>query len=366
MEKNTIFKTNVVILALFLGAVAFAEARPIGVFDSGVGGLTVLEQMLAMDLYDNESGKRESDGRPDFENEKFLYFGDQANMPYGDYAAAGKSDYLKKLIVADAEFLLARKSKILAIACNTATAWGLREVTVRGQQNGVETLGVIDSGVGSALALLDKMPGTGAVSIGVMATPGTIASGAYERTVNERIRALGIKRKVKVFSQGCAGLADAVEAGSSQANKIAIDNFNVLKAKHDADKDAGPMNIVILGCTHFPFILPELQKVAPNVNFVDPAVAMAEECYLILRKRELLNKSGAMSLKMYISVPATGLDKRYLDANGALTRECKYSRELADKTVWTMPKRYTSIDAANNSFVRKQLPKTWKLLSGTK
>ena len=66
MEKNTIFKTNVVILALFLGAVAFAEARPIGVFDSGIGGLTVLYRLIDM-----------------FPNEDFVYVGDTLNLPYG-------------------------------------------------------------------------------------------------------------------------------------------------------------------------------------------------------------------------------------------------------------------------------------------
>jgi hypothetical protein len=76
-----------VVVVLEMVAAAVADNAPIGMFDSGVGGLTVLEQMLAMDLYDNATGERHPDGRPDFERERFVYFGDQANMPYGDYSA---------------------------------------------------------------------------------------------------------------------------------------------------------------------------------------------------------------------------------------------------------------------------------------
>ena len=76
---------------------AFAsDDAPIGVFDSGLGGLTVLERLLDVDQVDNATGRYGPDGVPDLAHERFTYLGDQANMPYGDYAAEGKSDYLRK------------------------------------------------------------------------------------------------------------------------------------------------------------------------------------------------------------------------------------------------------------------------------
>ena len=347
------------------GSTPLRALDPIGVFDSGVGGMTVLERMLKMDAFNNESGERESDGKPDFEGERFIYFGDQANMPYGNYAAAGKSEYLKKLISADAEFLLSKKSKALVIACNTATAWGLDVVSERAKKDDVPVVGVIGAGVRSVLSMNDVVSAEGDISIGVMATPGTIASGAYERMILAEAKKRGIKARIKVFSQGCAGLADAVEAGSPAAGEIAASNCRELLAKHAADASAGPMKAVILGCTHYPFVLSALEKAAGgDIKFIDPAMATAEECYLRLRAQRLLREKGEISLSAFISVPAKGLDKRFLDKDGNLTRECKYSRELDDKTIWTDVKNYSALDAQNNGFIRESLPTTWDRLSG--
>ena len=109
---------------------------PIGVFDSGVGGLTVLEAIKAHDRHDNRTGADGADGVPDFAGERFVYFGDQANMPYGNYPAVGRTDFLRELILRDVLFLLGRRHaqgqkppvKAIVIACNTATAYGLEDI----------------------------------------------------------------------------------------------------------------------------------------------------------------------------------------------------------------------------------------------
>jgi hypothetical protein len=113
---------------------------PVGVFDSGVGGLTVLEALKTFDMHDNASGNPGADGLPDFANERFVYFGDQANMPYGNYGTVGKTDFLRELVLKDAAFLLGRRwranatseprmdkppVKAIVIACNTATAYAI-------------------------------------------------------------------------------------------------------------------------------------------------------------------------------------------------------------------------------------------------
>lgn len=355
--------TAVLALALALTMRASASSSPIGVFDSGIGGMTVLEKMLTMDLYDNRTNERKSDGKPDFANERFVYFGDQANMPYGDYSAAGRSEYLKKLILADAGFLLSKKAKTIVIACNTATAWGFESVSALSAESGVGTIGVIGAGVASALSLPEIRNAEGAVSIGVMATPGTVASGAYERTIVSEAKRLGIKARVHVVSQGCAGLADAVEAGRPDACDIAVDNYRSLTARHARIAGAGPLKVVILGCTHYPFVLPSLVKEAPSTVFVDPALATAESCYLDLLEKKKLAREGEMELSAFISVPAPGLDKRFLDESGNLSRACKYGRDECDKTVWTVVKPYGADQAGENAFIRQSLGAVWKLLS---
>ena len=79
---------------------------PIGVFDSGLGGLTVLAQILKLDAFDNSTGEQVADSVPDFALERFIYLGDQANMPYGNYPAEGGADFLRELVLKDAIFLL--------------------------------------------------------------------------------------------------------------------------------------------------------------------------------------------------------------------------------------------------------------------
>ena len=224
---------------------AWADDAPIGVFDSGLGGLTVLERLLDVDQIDNATGLYGPDGVPDLARERFVYLGDQANMPYGDYAAEGKSDYLRELILKDAKFLLSTnyyrtaeervpsglkpRAKIIVIACNTATAWGLDDVRkyLATIGDGTKVVGVIEAGVRASLDQIGARPDSSPFAVGVMATPGTIASGAYERTIRAGLKARGVKANVRVISQGCAGLADAIECGSPAADAIAKCSWSV-------------------------------------------------------------------------------------------------------------------------------------------
>lgn len=82
---------------------------PIGVFDSGIGGLTVFEAIKTYDAHNNRTGAPVADGVPDFAGERFIYLGDQANMPYGNYTAAGRKDFLRELVLRDQLFLLSRR-----------------------------------------------------------------------------------------------------------------------------------------------------------------------------------------------------------------------------------------------------------------
>jgi glutamate racemase len=193
---------------------------PVGVFDSGTGGLTVLEAIVTLDAFNNATHEPGADGRPDFASEAFVYLGDQANMPYGSYGEEGNLALLEEHILKDAQFLLGaryhpsraarrprrdkRPVKVIVIACNTATAYGKRAVEALLSRAGldVRVLGVIDAGARAALAALSRREG----SVGVLATVGTVASGGYPRALS----ALGGER-VQVFQQGGLGLAGAID-----------------------------------------------------------------------------------------------------------------------------------------------------------
>lgn len=401
---------------------------PIGVFDSGTGGLTVLEVLLTVDRMNNITGSEEPDGIPDFIGENFTYLADQANMPYGNYSSEGKDDYLKELVVKDALFLLGDKyyrnaidkeplgekepAKILVIACNTATAYGLGDVrTLLEQSNtGVKVIGVINAGVN---ALFDILEPKDSVAVGVMATVGTIDSGAYERTIHEMAGERGYEGVINVVNQPGAGFAEAVDSEKDFVNRsleapresyrgprlgdgpddikpelLPVYNFDFgnnavlyekegdsykefqlnsaanyarfhlvsLVEKHRSSGTKVPLESIILGCTHYPFLLDTLQAVikelraykvngkpvygdiiAEDFTFLDPAVYTAVECYKTLRQdNELALRTDDGKLDAYISVPAFGLEPGCTDENGNLTYDFKYGRQCGTEDVTTV------------------------------
>ena len=211
---------------------------PIGVFDSGIGGLTVLETILGLDAYHNHTARPGPDGIPDFEGEKFIYFGDQANMPYGNYASRGDVNFLRELIVRDAMFLLGTKSwqspaapevvyskppvKAIVIACNTATAFGLSDIraAIEGWRLTIPVIGVVEAGANS---LVQQLPSKGpAETIAVMATLGTCSSNAYPKAISKAAGQAG-KRVPLVIQQGSIGLAGAIEGNPSFVQSNASD-----------------------------------------------------------------------------------------------------------------------------------------------
>ena len=382
-------------VAMALQGASPAASAPVGVFDSGLGGLTVLERLLDVDMFNNSTGKPGADGVPDFAAESFQYLGDQANMPYGDYAAEGKSDYLKELIWKDAQFLLGEKffrdrneavptgakprAKIIVIACNTATAWGLSLVRERlaAQGDGTKVVGVIEAGVRATLDGLGAGPTSEPFAIGVLATPGTISSGAYERTLRAELAARGVKAEVPVIGQGCPGLADAVEACCPAADAIAAANMKALAERHAASCSKAPIRAVILGCTHFPFVQKALERTvaelranganfAADFRFVDPAIYTAAECYAILRDGGLLAPRGKRPapLRAFLSVADPTLPKDRLTADGQLVRSYKYGRDVSDPDTHTKPVPFTRANFGDDVFagVGRLLPKTAALL----
>jgi len=203
---------------------------PIGIFDSGTGGLTVLDAIMRMDQFNNQTQEAGADGVPDFVSEHFIYLGDKANMPYGRYDSKGKSDFLKELVLKDVQFLLGKKYysapdnsepdtdkspvKAIVIACNTATAYGLDLVreALNGWGGRIEVIGIIESGVKAAVY------GLGFVRenhiIGVFATEGACASEGYPRAI-KRQYLQSFQGTIGVIQQPGFGLAGAIDGDLS-------------------------------------------------------------------------------------------------------------------------------------------------------
>ena len=249
------------VLASFVASDYRGDLRdlPIGVFDSGVGGLTVLEALKAHDRHDNRTGKEGADGVPDFAGERFVYFGDQANMPYGNYSAVGRTNFLRELILRDVLFLLGRRHahgqkppvKAIVIACNTATAYGLEDIRAAVKSWGLPVIvvGVVEAGAQG----LAETAGGAQGGVAVLATVGTCASNAYPRAL-AKVTARPVRQL------GSATLAAAIEGDPSVTTPIRdIIRADVGAFLQSAAADgAAPIDTLMLGCTHYPLVADEI------------------------------------------------------------------------------------------------------------
>ncbi|WP_394823924.1 glutamate racemase [Pendulispora albinea] len=199
---------------------------PIGVFDSGIGGLTVFNAILQLDEFNNKTHQPGADGIPDFRDERFIYYGDQANMPYGRYASVGKENFLRELVIEDAAFLLGNRYwpsaqataplsdkpmvKAVVVACNTATAYGINDLRAAFEAWKIPMIlvGVVEAGSEGAVSSMKQRGDQGAVA--VMATVGTCQSNAYPKTIERFSKTNGVQAP-KIVQQGSVGLAGAIE-----------------------------------------------------------------------------------------------------------------------------------------------------------
>lgn len=204
------------------------SSLPIGVFDSGTGGLAVLNTILKLDEFNNETHKPGHDGIADFISERFIYLADEANMPYGTYHGEGKADFLRELVLKDVLFLLGNQYylspddpnaqtdkepvKSIVIACNTATAYGLETVrdAMETWELGVHITGIIEAGARSALETTAGREKDRSV-IGVFATEGTCASGGYPASIHKFTETLLSGKSIPVVQQAGIGLAGAID-----------------------------------------------------------------------------------------------------------------------------------------------------------
>ena len=234
---------------------------PLGVFDSGIGGLTVARALFER-----------------LPNESIIYFGDTARVPYGPKSPDTVRRYSGEIFA----YLLKRGVKAVVIACNTSTAHALGYLKER---SSVPVVGVIEPGARAAVAA------TKTGMIGVIGTAGTIASGAYERAIK------ALRPDARVYSQPCPLFVPLVEEGwfdHPAAELIAREYLEPLKR--------AKVDVLVLGCTHYPLLKGLLSRVmGPDVKLVDSAEETAKVVSGELERQGLLANGGAHEHRFVVS-----------------------------------------------------------------
>lgn len=231
----------------------FMSDAPIGIFDSGIGGLTVAKAIQRA-----------------LPNESFIYFGDTAHLPYGDKSPESIRSYAKKIT----ELLLANNCKAIVIACNTASAHAYKEV-LKMVPSHVPVINVVDPVATYTAQHYEKG------KIGVIGTKGTIQSRIYVKRIEKR------NAKLKVLSNATPLLASMIEEGYFN-NKISQSIINNYLAKPSFKG----IDALILGCTHYPLIKKEVERFYDGkIEIIDSASVVANAVKDTLGKKNLLNTS---------------------------------------------------------------------------
>lgn len=233
---------------------------PIGVFDSGVGGLTVLSALMER-----------------LPAENLIYLGDTARVPYGTRSAETVLRYSERV----AGHLVKIGIKALVVACNTATTWALDALTATGERIGVPVIGVIEPGARRAAAL------TRSGHVGVIGTEGTIRGRRYE------VELRAIRPDLTVSALACPLFVSLAEEGWT-SDEIA----RLVAERYLAPLRGGP-DTLILGCTHYPLLAGPIQAALPGVTLVDSATATADAVAALLTRQDLARR-GAVGWRRYL------------------------------------------------------------------
>lgn len=225
-----------------------SDNRPIGIFDSGLGGLTVAKEIIKI-----------------LPGEDIVYLGDTARVPYGTRS----EETVRKFSLEDANFLLKHNVKIIVIACNTASAWAGEFLK---SEIKIPVFEVISN------AAKDAVESTKNKKIGVIGTRGTIRSGAYE----SKIKALD--KGVSVISSACPLFVPFIEEGETEGRALTLIAEKYLKEIKDSGVDT-----LILGCTHYPIIRKIIEKETDGITLIDPGESEARSV------KEFLEREGLVS-----------------------------------------------------------------------
>lgn len=259
---------------------------PIGIFDSGVGGLTVVRAL-----------------RDALPAEDLVYLGDTARVPYGTRSPITVQRYAQRV----AGHLVRRGVKALVVACNTATTYAIEELVAVGKQRGIPVIGVIEPGVDAALQVTKG-------HVGVIGTDGTIRGGAYTALLRARAPELIIS------TTACPLFVALAEEGWTDgdiARAVAVRYLSVLTDGPDT---------LILGCTHYPLLTDAIASALPGVTLVDSATSTAQAVSEALVAHNLAKTSGIGSTHFLV----TDNERRFVEAGTRFFGVAPHPTELID------------------------------------
>ncbi len=242
---------------------------PIGVLDSGVGGLSVLREIRRL-----------------LPNESLLYVADSGHVPYGEKSP----DYIRERCVLIIDHLLAQGAKALVLACNTATAAAGVELRARYPQLPI---------VGMEPAVKPAAAATRSGVVGVLATTGTLKSAKFAALLDR------FANDVRVITQPCPGLVECIEAGELQAPAT-----RALLQSYVEPLLAEGCDTLILGCTHYPFLRPLLHELVPeSVTLIDTGAAVARQLQRLLVQSDLLASASPQPIRYWTSGDSAQLSR---------------------------------------------------------
>ncbi len=234
------------------------KKTPVGIFDSGVGGLTVLKEIAKL-----------------LPNEELVYFGDTARVPYG----IRSGETVIKYSIECANFLFKKGIKILVVACNTSSSVSLE---VLKERLPIPVIGVIEPGVRAAL----KATKNG--KIGIIGTEATIQSEAYTKKIKL------IEPEIEVISKACPLFVPLVEEGILEG-KIA----ELIVERYLQELKNSGIDTLILGCTHYPLLKKTIQKCMEGIQLVDSAEEVSQEVKKMLSYHKLINEESNSGVKTF-------------------------------------------------------------------
>lgn len=235
------------------------QQLPIGVFDSGVGGLTVLKELQRQ-----------------LPQESFLYFGDTANVPYGTRSQTEILGFVRQIL----HWMTAQPIKMAIMACNTSSALALDEVRA---EFDIPILGIILPGARAAVKHGEH--------IGVIATPATVASDSYPQAIQE------ISPRAQVYQASCPEFVPLIECNQIREPET----ISVVRHRLQPLLDQG-IDTLVYGCTHYPHLAKVIQKILPrDVQTVDPAVYITAATQQELKLLQLQNLHSPQSTRFYVS-----------------------------------------------------------------
>lgn len=236
--------------------------RPIGIFDSGLGGLTVFKEIKKL-----------------LPAEDIVYFGDTARVPYGTKSR----QTVIKFSVQNADFLVSLNVKMIIVACNTSSSFSLPVLKKRYK---IPVIGVIEPGARKAAGVTKKM------KVGVIGTKATVSSNVYEKEIKK------INPKIKIISASCPLFVPLVEEGwlkEDVTKKIARQYLNSLKKEN--------IDTIVLGCTHYPLLKSTIRGVlGGDVRLIDSATQTAMAVKKIINEKNIYNqRKGRGKYRFYVS-----------------------------------------------------------------